>query len=117
MTAVSAVSRQPLERLVLLAIPSSLTCPPIHPQHLEAGRSIPSEYIIPICECLGTTADYLLTGKNPPSFPSPPELEKTDLEKMLIENFRDLNESQKRDIVNKTARMFSENEPSLKNHE
>ena len=30
---------------------------------IKLGRSIPSEYIIPICEFFDISVDYLLTGK------------------------------------------------------
>ena len=74
----------------------------------KKGKSRPStDAIIKIAEYFGVTTDYLLTGKNSPLFLSFTELEKTDLEKILLKNFRGLNENQMHDIINKTAQMLS----------
>lgn len=60
---------------------------------IKLGRSIPSEYIIPICEFFGVTVDYLLTG-NENSQNIKPEIKAeqaiSDTSKELLEVFESL---------------------------
>ena len=73
----------------------------------KKGRSEPTaREILLIANRFGISTDYLLTGKPPSPHLFDLELEKTDLEKILLENFRNLDETQKRDIVNRTAQML-----------
>lgn len=60
---------------------------------IKLGRSIPSEYIIPICEFFGVTVDYLLTGTETKHSPVPEtktEQAMSDTSKELLEVFESL---------------------------
>ncbi len=61
---------------------------------LKLHRSIPSEYIIPICEFLDISPDYLLTGKEK----SPPS-DLADDEQLLLKYYRKLYTLQKGIII------------------
>lgn len=68
------------------------------------NRNPSCEYIIPICEFLGITTDYLLTGKEPNtiSLPSPSSEQNTALtsdENTLIELFRKLPDRNKYEFI------------------
>ena len=65
---------------------------------LKLGRSIPSEYAIPICEFFQADLKWLLTGENENL------TETTDnLEKYLLETFRELPQEHKKKLVTTTA--------------
>jgi len=58
---------------------------------LKLGRSIPAEYIIPICEFLEVTIEYLLSGENKTS---EYRIKDKDLSR-LLENYNNLTEHAK----------------------
>lgn len=59
---------------------------------IKLNRSIPAEYIIPICEFLGITPWYLLTGREKGICNNTPEQE-------LIESYRKLSEFEKGEVL------------------
>lgn len=59
---------------------------------IKLNRSIPAEYIIPICEFLDVTPYYLLTGKEKGTCDNVPEQE-------LIESYRKLSEFEKGEVL------------------
>ena len=59
---------------------------------IKLNRSIPAEYIIPICEFLNITPYYLLTGKEKEEFENIPEQE-------LLESYRKLSDFEKGEVL------------------
>lgn len=59
---------------------------------IKLNRSIPAEYIIPICEFLDITPYYLLTGKEKEEFENIPEQE-------LLESYRKLSDFEKGEVL------------------
>lgn len=59
---------------------------------IKLNRSIPAEYIIPICKFLDITPYYLLTGKEKEEFENIPEQE-------LLESYRKLSDFEKGEVL------------------
>lgn len=64
---------------------------------IKLNRSVPAEHIIPICEFLGVTPYYLLTGKEKESCDNIPERE-------LLENYRKLSDFEKGEVLGDVKR-------------
>ena len=76
---------------------------------LKLNRSIPSEFSIPISEFLNVDIYWLLTGNDkmykqqPDAMPAEKDL--SESEKLLLENYRDMNEEKKEQLIGKSAIM------------
>lgn len=79
---------------------------------LKLNRSIPSEFLIPICEFLNVEVSWLLTGegemRKEASAPAEEPAQKLSMdEKILLNNYRDMDEEDKEKIQKNAARLLS----------
>lgn len=69
---------------------------------IKLGRSIPSEYIIPICEFFDISIDYLLTGKEKSS--QEEHLSENELE--MLEIFQKFNDREQIKLIGKLEELY-----------
>jgi len=79
---------------------------------LKLGRSIPSEYIIPICEFFGAEPSWLLSNNDKISFYKIVDKKenKSELETLLLNNFNEMNYEEKRKLLSMSFKLLEEEE-------